>query len=297
MKTKLTLATMAIAAGSAAHAQSLPQGYYTEGDIVYEYYFDNDGNDVSGLVFDFTLGLSPGSIGSAPIGAEVYLSYINFDQGSLDALAYGGLIYYESSFGRFGIGTPRSTIGDYVDTMSFGKVLDNTEFGIYVDGLTDLYIKTGEYANYGARYDGSFGAFSVGASYHYFPDEDDSTFTLAGRYEVNNYAFAIGYEGVGDTGLLFASASAEYGAFEAGLTLTSFTDTDSLVYGAQASYDITPDLEVGLSYINFDGGDSIAKLNVEYAFFDNAYVGASYYDNLFGSDGAYSLYAGYSLDF
>lgn len=282
---------------SVASAQSLPSGMYVEGDVRYEYYFNSDGNDLSMQIVDTTIGIEPGAIGSAPIGAEVYLNYLNSDVSSADQLTFGGVVYYDSSYGRFSLGTPHSVIGDYVNTPSLGGFIDNSFFGLFYSGYTDLVIRIEGISNYGIRYDGSFGDLSIGASYHVFPDSDFSSFSIAARYDLGNVELALGYEDFSEGTLTYASAAVTYGALDAALTLSSPSFEVPMVYGLELSYAVLPNLDLGLAFISFDGSANQSMVSAEYTFYQNAYVGARYHPEFIEGDSAYVIYAGYNLDF
>lgn len=284
---------------SIASGQSIPSGMYIDGDVRYEYYRSNDGNSLSMFLVDTTIGIEPGAVGSVPIGAEIYLSYLYNDTTPADAdqLTFGGVVYYDSSYGRFSLGTPHSVIGDYVDTPSLGGFLDNSFLGIFYSGYTDLVIKIEDVSNYGVRYDGSFGDLSIGASYHMFPDSNFSSFTIAARYDLGNVDVALGYEDFSEGAIFYASAAVTYSALDATLTLSSPTSEGLLIYGLDLSYAVLPNLDLGLTYVSFDGTDNFSMLSAEYAFYQNAYVGVRYYPEFIEGDSAYAIYAGYNLDF
>ena len=297
-KTLGTFALVGLTAGMAS-AQSMPPGYYVEGEVVYEYYFNNDGDSLSAYSLDATIGMRPSAAGSFPVGAEVYLNFSGWDSSGsgYDAFAYGGILYYEGSFGRVSVGTPRSTIGDYLDMPSLGSYFDNSMYSIYSGGITTLVIELEEIKNYGIRFDGTYGNLSVGASYHAYPDDDLSSFTVSGRYDLGNYAVALGYENFDSDGLIFASASADFGNFGGAISLTSPDSSSTVVTSLDLYYDVMPSLELGLAYMNFGGSDDISMISAEYTFYQNAFVGARYYPTFIEGGEAYAIYAGYNLDF
>ncbi len=294
MRKLLLTSLLATGMGAPLAAQSLPGNMYIDGSIIYEYLNDNAGNDANTFSADLTLGLAPGFAGSAPIGAELYLFYMDLDSIASASDWIGGVVYYDSSFGRFSVGTPKSTIRDYVDTFSVSPNLDHYIFGASFAGLLSVYIPAAGITSYGARFDGQSGNFSYGASYHYIDDADISGYTIAGSYQYNNYTFGLGVEDLDGSTNAFASAHGDFGDLGATLHLVSI-DGGSTGYGVTVSYDVMPELMVEAGYFSFDGGSDISVIRAEYNFYQGAFIGAQYQSELLGSDPIYSVYLGYDF--
>ncbi len=294
MKQLLTGTAILCSMSLAATAQSLPGNVYVEGSVIYEYLFDGGTNDANAIYANATIGIAPS--GNVPIGAELYLEYVDLDAFGGDANFLGGIVYYDTSFGRFSLGTPMPTIQDYVDVFEISPTLDYSFFGEVLYGATPFLIRYAPGEMYGARFDGQSNNFSYGVSIHYFTFVDDYVYTLSGQYRFDNYTIALGHEGTNGDSFTTLSATAEFGDLEATLHASRFSSGSSTV-GVTAKYNVTPDLVVDAGYLQFQGGSNISRLGVEYQFFDNAYVGANILNNFIGGDTIYSVYAGYDFSF
>ncbi len=286
---------------------SMPPGMYLDAEVSYHYLFDGDGNNDSYGYADFVLGMNPATASSLAIGAEIYFrSVFSLDYNS-DITAYGGILFYDSNFGRFSIGNPIGVIGDYVSGASFGTLYDAAEFGLFSGGYTNLLIYSGEVSNFGVRYDGQFGNFGIGASYHQILDGFglDYLYSVAANYQIGNFELGAGIEsgdGIDQPGY-YVSAAVEYNNISAGVLTGQFIESDAQFYTAYVDYYVLPQLTLSASLLGGDfyfGGDMFYRLGAEYTFAQNFFIGANYFDVTgggFPSDGVYEVNAGYRVSF
>ncbi|MEE9455240.1 MAG: porin [Paracoccaceae bacterium] len=299
MLKKLGLTSVMLLSAGAAHAQSMPAGFYMDGYVQGEYITGSgDGEFVYGI--DVTLGYSGANTGSMPIGFELDLYAIDSDGFNVDPVVLGS-VFYDSSFGRISIGKPDSPLDDYIARPSFGNsMLFNLFPGYYFGSYFNLLVLDGGSNNYqyGARFDGQMGNFEYGISYHDFQDANYSI-AAAGRYRFADYytaAFGVEYldNGSASDTKYSASLEADYGQFGGQMTITNFESTT--LYSIRASYEVMQNLELSAEYIDFPFGE-MATIGAEYSFMDHGYVGASALMPSGSVDPIYNIYAGWKLNY
>ncbi len=294
---KIAITTVATLYAGTVFAQSMPVGFYADGNLQAEY-VSTTSDDYTFGIADITLGYSGAGAGSMPLGIELSLFTIQGDPVDFDPHVTGS-IFYDSSYGRFSVGLPGAALADYVAVPKFGnsKVI-GLEYGIPFGSMLDLYFKTGDAPyDYGVRFDGMVGGADVGLSYHQI-DGDDYAISGGVSYAVNNtYTVAAGFEAINggstESGI-FTSVAAEYGTFGGLLNISSPIGTDDLFYSIEASYNVSDDLVLTAGYVNT--GENIYTFDAQYRFMENAYVGASVLGSN-GSDSIYTAYVGWDINY
>lgn len=294
---KITISAIVTLYAGAGFAQSMPAGFYANGNVQAEYVSTSSDNYNFGIA-DITLGYSGAGAGSMPLGFELSLYTIQGDPVDFDPHVIG-TVFYDSSYGRFSVGLPRAALADYVEVPKFGnsKVI-GLEYGIPFGSMLNLYFKTGDAPyDYGVRYDGMVGGADVGLSYHRI-DGDDSAISGGVRYAVNDtYTVAAGFEtingGPTEAGF-FTSVAADYGTFGGLLNISSPIGTDEVFYSIEASYDVSDDLVLTAGYVYVD--EDVFTFDAQYSFMDNGYVGASVLTSD-GSDSIYTAYVGWNINY
>lgn len=303
---KNIIATGAIVlASSAAYAQSMPQGFYLEGEVGASYLWAN-GGDATTADVDFTVGYSAADSG-VPWGAELSVNYFYLENfANLDP-AITGVLYYDFSFGRLSVGIPNSVVEDYVATRIFkGRdILFLGEIGLLSSGYVSVLNK-GFIVNsskYGARFDGDMGPLNYGLSYHNYNNGQLSVVSGAMSYEMSNYTFGVGLENLmsgGDSQMVYyASAKGEWGNFGASLQLTGgeLIGNETII-AVDADYDLTQSLNVNASYTTFTGTNvDVWALGTEYSFYDGMYVGAGLAGAAGTSEIIYNINAGWRFNY
>lgn len=297
MLKKISITAAATLCAGAVYAQSMPAGFYANGNVQAEYLLFDSGDYTLGIA-DITLGYSGAAAGSMPLGFEVEIYTIQGDSTNLGP-NFLGSIYYDSAYGRFSVGLPSAALDDYIATPSFGgSKLIGLEFGVPFGSLLNLVLKVDDVPyDYGVRYDGTAGDASFGLSLHQL-DGTDYAISAGVSYRVNEtYTVAAGIEAIADGGTevgYFGSVAADYGKFGGLLNISSPLGGDELFYSIEASYEVLEDLELTAGYLYAQ--ESIYSFGVEYTFMDDGYLGASVLGN--GVDEPiYTAYVGWDFNY
>ena len=294
---KITITAAAMLSAGAVSAQSMPAGFYVNGNVQAEY-VSIDATDYTFGIADITLGYSGAAAGSMPLGFEIEVYTIQGDTIDFEPNVIGS-VYYDSSYGRFSVGFPGAALDDYVATPTFGnsKVI-GLEFGIPFGSLIDLVLKVGDAPyDYGVRYDGTSGDASFGLSYHQF-DSTEYAISAGISYRVNeNYTVAAGVEAVEGGGTeagYFSSVVADYGKYGGLINISSPLGTDEVFYSIEASYNVLEDLTLTAGYIY--AGEEIYSFDAQYTFMDDGYVGASVLGDGV-NESIYTAYVGWNINY
>lgn len=285
----------------AAGAQSLPDGFELKGVIEYEY-LDSDGSDEDVLYGDIDFAIRPGSFATGvPIGFGLGIEAIHVDSSTETAIY--PVLTFDTGMGVISAGIPRPVNPDYLRTPVFaGNRLLDLEARILSGSFVELAYLIGDETPYGLRYDGEFGAFSIGASYHDFHDADAEALDLALRYEQGDFAVMAAVErldGAGDSSTSYSiGAEGRIGRLKGGLVYSSVEVMgDADVLHGYLTYTPLDRLDLTLSALHADsgGGDStIYGLSADYTFYRGAYVQAGYVDSdESGFDGILDLSLGW----
>lgn len=303
MLKKIGIAAIGVAFAGTATAQSMPTGFYVDGNVEYAY-FSRAPNDLNTSKIDLTFGYDGSQAGSVPIGAELNVYYLDIYGNSPDPHV-SGIVYYDSSYGRFSIGMPSTVVDDYIDAPVIGRA-DAFNFGSS-GNIGDTYVglvsEITETDVYGVRYDGNYNNVKYGLSYHVFENGGDQYgITGAVQYQINdNITAAAGFEtfnsDTSNTGY-YGLIEADYGRLGGKLLVAEGIIISETAILIEASYDLIDDLEVYAGYATSSGGldVDIAYVGLEYTFLDYGYVGASYIDGSPGGDNT-NIKVGYNFMF
>lgn len=294
---KITITAIATVCAGAVSAQSMPAGFYANGNLQAEY-LATGSNDYTMGVAGITLGYNGAAAGSMPLGIEVEINAIRGDSTNLGPSVLGS-IYYDSSYGRFSVGLPGAALDDYITAPSIGgSKLLGLELGTPFGSLLNLVLKFDNVPyDYGVRYDGTAGDASFGISYQVF-DGTTQAISAGVSYRLNeNYTVAAGVEAIDDGGMevgYFSSVVADYGKFGGLLNVSSPLGTNEVFYSIEASYNVLEDLKLTAGYVA--AGEKFYSFGAQYAFMDDGYIGASVLDN--GIDEPiYTVYAGWDFNY
>lgn len=317
MKTPLSLiAITATLATGAAHAQNVPEGFYTNGRLQYES-LHYDGDDMRVLTGDVTIGLS--NIGGSVFGAELGLKFYNFSEFDLDDAGlrergFFPIVYADTDYGRISFGMPRAATGSHFTFPTLGGSQTVSQLGTLLTATSDLF-NTIIDDQVGLRYDGTFGDTSVSVSYHRANDilgsgVDATILSAAGSYKFENLVFAAGLQyldtdGYDDTALMLKAAydAGQYGgelmyaqALTGGAGLDLDVDTLSLTGFYKPIENLT--LKADIIRLSADGDSTtIYGANVEYDVWNGIYVGAGIADAKDLPGTVKNIYAGYNFAF
>jgi hypothetical protein len=280
---------------TSAAAQSVDGGFYTNGYAELSY-SDGAGTDSETLgVTETTLGYTDPNSG---FGFELGIDAI-VGEGDDEAAIYGAGTY-QSSFGKLSLGAPRPALDAYLSNVPDVAGLQFLNFGTL--GLTkrslisSSYLLGNEGVPVGLRYDGTFGATNIGASYHRFDDAD--VFNLAGNYQFGQTTLTGAIEHVSDSGFdetrYFLGVESKFGQVTAGLLYSgNFVFSDDAAVEAYAKFKPLDQLELTASALNLDtgsGSSTLYGLEADYTLNQGIYLKAGVADDLeSGSDTAYNL--------
>lgn len=224
---------------------------------------------------------------SSGFGGFIGVDSISVSTGDTAEALYGALSY-SGDFGRIEIGAPRSVINDYVVTPEIGTAdfLDFTLAQFSGPFLPFIFLTTDETA-IGLRYDGTFGATSVGLSYHKV--DSASVISAAMSYGFDNGKLMASIEHLSDSGnsgtRFLIGGEYSFGQVTTGLLVSNddgitdatavkgyvvYSATDRLdltasvltasvggsdltIYGLGATYDLSDDLYAEVGYVGGDG--------------------------------------------
>ncbi|NRP13465.1 MULTISPECIES: porin [unclassified Aliiroseovarius] len=186
--------------------------------------------------YTLTIAMSGETDGGLTFGAD--LTVYGDESSTLNG---GDLVaYIEGGFGKFSAGN----VGSAVDaTLGLGDLGFD---GLGTDNVAEALI---DYNDQGTlMYKGTFGDFTVAASYNMSVDNTDPTidytadpatpdaaneFSIAATYNMGDYDFGLGYDERGD--VITVKAGANVSGFDID-ALASFGDNDATAYGLTASY-------------------------------------------------------------
>jgi hypothetical protein len=298
---RLVCGSLAALAAAPAAAQSLPAGYYLEGELS----FDNlrvDGDSENLGYADVTFG---GSFGAgSPFGFMLGVDAISFD--SVDEVAFYGALTWSVGPGVVSVGVPRFVVDDYITAPNPG----GTEFTdvalafLPLNGslARNLYLLDDDVEVYGLRYDGSYGALEVGASAHRIDatGDDGMVYNIGGTYELGFVdvmgaveVISIDSSTRGNTYLGISYEEAQFGAGALYTNVQTLGNVDAMqLWG---SYEVLPDLTATANYQTLLGEDfDIIGLDVEYSPGGQFFVrGGAVTGDLLGNDDLYSVGLGY----
>lgn len=145
--------------------------------------FQYSANDFNVSTIGLTFGYDGSQAGSTPIGAELNVYYRSINGNDPDPRV-SGIVYYDSSYGRFPIGMPSAVADDYIDAPVIGRT-NAFSFGS-AGNVGDTYISiVSLYSDvniYGVRFDGSYGDVKYGLSYH-APEDSGGLYAITGAVQ------------------------------------------------------------------------------------------------------------------
>lgn len=275
-----------------ALALDLGGGFSLTGNLEYER-LDTGSTEVNIAMLDADLTYLHSSGFGGFIGTD------SFSAGSApNSETFYGALSYSGDFGRIQIGAPRTVVKDYVVTPEIGAA-DYLDFalGQVTGSILPLILISGNETAAGMRYDGTFGATSVGLSYHHVEDVD--VIAAAMTYGFNNGRLMASIENISSSGpsgtRYMIGGEYDFGKVTAGAlfsTDSGITDADAIK--AYAVYSVTDRLDVTATVLNMSVGPMDATmygLGVNYDLTDQLYVDAGYVggDTLFSSDDVFSV--------
>lgn len=291
---------MLLCAGMASPvcAQSAQDGFYTNGYAELGHFRNSGSGETYGYT-ETTLGFSDAGSG---FGVELGVDALITDTDDESAI-YGALTY-QSSFGKLSFGVPRSAVDAYLQNVPTlgGIVL----FKIGQTGftkrsfVTSSYLLTDDEVPVGLRYDGTFGATNVGASYQRFDDLD--VYDLAGNYRIGETILTGALEHVASGSQsetrYFLGVESKFGKVSAGLLYSgNVAFNDETAVEAYAKYKPLDQLELTATALNLDtggGSETLYGVAADYTFNKGVYVRAGVVDDLGGGsvDTFYNLALG-----
>lgn len=310
--------TAAILAAGSAQAQD----FYAHGTIQYESLdFGNGIGDMQFFSGDVTVGLK--GIAGTGLGFELGLKGYDFSEFDLDdiGLRDQGLfpvVFYDTAYGRFSAGIPRSATGSYFRLPEIAGSHLVSEFGGILTATSDFF-QTVVGDTVGLRYDGTFDKISLAVSYHRANNILGSPFdaevlSAAGSYTMNDFTFALGLnhvsvEGYSDSALM---ARANYDQDKWGAQLMyAEAPTNGAPLNLQADLvalsgyyrpidKLTLKADIGVLSADIGGPSvdvTIYGVNAEYDVWNGIYVGAGLADTDQNSDTMTNVYVGYNFSF
>ena len=297
MKTLAAVPFVLLGFGSPVLAQSAQDGFYTNGYAEMSVFNNGSGSDVLGYS-EATLGYSDAGSGfGVELGVDGLIS-----EGE-DASAIYGAATYQSSFGKLSFGVPRAAIDAFlakVPTPAGAVALKIGQIGIYKRSyVSAAYLIGGGGTPVGLRYDGSFGAANVGASYHSFENLD--VFNLAANYAIGETTLTGAVEVVAANGSddtrYFLGVESEVGPVTAGLLYTGNAFLSSgTALEAYAKYKPVGQLELAATALRIDTGSDTTTIygaTADYTFNKGLYVQGGVADSFeASSDTLYNLALG-----
>lgn len=275
-------------------AQSVQDGFYTNGYAELGYYQNGSNNDTVGIT-ETTLGYNT----SSGFGFEIGVDAVITKDDSYSAL-YGALVY-QSSFGKLSFGAPRAVMDAYLGNVpSLGG---NTLFDVSFYGLgkrsyiTSSYLFNNNVTPIGLRYDGTFGSTNVGASYHRY--DDINVYDLAANMQFGSATVSGAIEHLetntsSDT-RYFLGVESKFGPVTAGLLYgqNAFLGNGGSVE-LYAKYKPLDQLELTATALDLGSGfDTTYGLAADYTFSQGLYVKAGVADSFTsGSNTAVNLALG-----
>ena len=293
-----TAAPLLLCAGFAgpAFAQTAQDGFYTNGYAELSYFNAGSSGEFLGYS-EATIGYNTSSGFGAEVGVDALITEDD------DETALYGALTYQSSYGKLSFGVPRAAIDAYLGQVP--TVAGAVPFKVGAVGLTKRsaistsYLFTNDDAPVGLRYDGTFGATNVGASYHRFNDSD--VFDLAANYQLGQTTLTGALEhieggGTSDT-RYFLGAETKFGQVTAGVLWSgNYALGDDAALEAYAKFKPLDQLELSATALNVDVGSGVSTvygLAADYTFSQGAYVQAGVADTFnSASDTAVNLALG-----
>lgn len=259
-------------------------GLYYDGVAELEYSFSDDLID-RGLLgrLDARVGYLGPDFGRLQFGGELGVDAYDIE-GSGDLTALQAIGYVVTEFGTVSIGQPFSADADYLPETLFDRsVLNYLALAVarpdvrLITQLTDDPVP-------GLRYDGQFGNFSGGLSFHSFTEGDGATaVSAAANYDFSLFTLSAAVNRVEtDAGDDFSSWSIAteggYGPFGGLLEVSNF-DGDTTAYTVEGTYTVNDRFAVGVGLTEFDftggGPDTSWLVEAEYGFNNGAFINAT----------------------
>lgn len=290
-----------LATATLAQAQTADQPMYVSGDLRFDY-ADTNGGDADLAQIDISLGLRMGAPGGNPLGFELGIKGYESAEFDLSDYALFPTLWVETGYGKFSVGAPRSALADRIETPRFGgsRIADPLLDGAL--NTTEALATLGDQSFYGLRYDGTFGDYDVGASWHHFDNNADTLTAVVAR-DLGAFDFALGVELIDAPGLNEENLLATLG-YDAGQYGGRFTwgqsgivgDTDGVAL--EGFYKPFDPLTLGASWGRIDAGSDphILGVSAEMEFLTNGYAGVGYVDAE-DADNAATAWVGWKLDY
>lgn len=286
MKLLCTASTLAmIGMAAPVLALDLGGGFTLTGNLEYERLSVESENIGLGLL-DADIGYQH----SSGFGGFVGIDAISYS--GMSGEAFYGALSYSGDFGKIQIGAPRNALDDYVNAPSIGGVdLLDLQLAPFMGSYLPIVGLEDDETPLGLRYDGTFGAASIGASYH--DVEGASVVDIAMNYSLGQTKLMAGIEHVSDNGSsatsYFLGAEHDFGQVTAGAIFGEaelFGDVQSIQ--AYAVYSPMDKLDVTASLLHIEdeseSGD-VYGLAANYDLSDMVYVEAGYLGgDAFGGD-------------
>lgn len=227
---------------------------------------------------------------SSGFGGFVGIETLSYSGDSVEA--FYGALSYSGDFGKIQIGAPRNVLDDYVSAPAIGGA-DFFDFQLapFTGSILPVALLSGDETAWGLRYDGTFGAASVGVSYH---DVDGASLVDAAiNYSLGQTLLMAGVEQISESGFsrasYFLGAEHDFGQVTAGAILAdSELIGDGQTVQAYVVYSPTERLDLTASMLHAeldsDGGD-LYGVDANFDLTDIVYVEAGYLGgDLFGGN-------------
>ncbi len=274
-------------------AQTVQDGFYTNGYAELGH-FSTSGNGETYGYTETTLGFSDAGSG---FGVEFGVDALITDTDDESAI-YGALTY-QSSIGKLSFGVPRSALDAYLQNVPTPGGLIILKLGqtgsVKRSFVTTSYLLGDDEVPVGLRYDGTFGATNVGASYQKFDDLD--VYDLAANYRIGETLLTGALEHVSSGSQsetrYFLGVESKFGKVTAGMLYSgnvAFNNETAL--HAYAKYKPLDELELTATALSIDSGsgsDTLYGVSADYSFNQGLYVQAGVVDDL-GSSSTDTFY-------
>lgn len=288
-----TVSVLALASMAApAMALDIGGGFSLTGNLEYER-LDAGSTEVNIGLLDADLNYQHSS------GFGGFVGVNSFSIGSSDtAETFYGALSYSGDFGRIQIGAPRSVVGDYVDSPDIGGAdFMGLSLAMATGPLLPFLLLTSDETATGLRYDGTFGALSVGLSYHTVEDLD--VVAAAMTYGFDQGKLMASIEHLSDSGLsgsrYMIGGEYDFGQVTAGAVVSNddlITDASTVKLYAVYSVNDRLDLTASAMRVSVTGNEiDMYGLAANFDLNDQIYVEAGYAagDTLISSDDFFSV--------
>ncbi len=296
----ISIAAMAIAASTAAHAQSAP-GFYIDGYVQVSR-FGGSGATSSGnlgrAVLDF--GINPGDY-SGIFGVDAGVDSFFLDLGTHHS-------WYLAATAQFGdtklsLGRPRTAVQKIPGLRPFANNASGLELAFLTDGLA-TYLNYLTDDSHGAAVEHNFGATRIAVSAHRFADTINLTavavdHSIAGAFSFDDARLFASYEraagGGTPTSYLRIGAELSNDKHKLGLEVSKSDNgflTDDPVFTVTYDYNFRPNLSAHLAIIT-QNDDGIFVVGGEYRFLENGFLRLSTRGEFDSGDQVNDLTLGY----